>query len=71
MADNKTYPVIFNDGYIHDGRFVAGQYAELNEEQYKCAKELKCGYDINKPLIVDTEKQSKAAGNTAPVKKSE
>lgn len=59
MADNKTYPVIFNDNYSHDGIFTGGQYAELTEEQYKCAKSLKCSFDSNKPLITDTDKQSK------------
>lgn len=64
MADLKTYPVIFNDGYSHDGIFTAGQYAELNEEQYNCAKVLKCSFDSNKPLITDTEKQGKSSVST-------
>lgn len=64
MADNKTYPVIFNDAYSHDGAFARGQYAELNQEQYDTAKKLGCGFDTSKPLITDCEKQSK---NTATV----
>lgn len=70
MADNKTYPVIFNDGYSHDGIFIRGQYAELNQEQYDCAKVLKVSWDQNKPLITDTEKQVKSpAVNTVDATK--
>lgn len=57
MADKKTYPVIFNDGYSHDGVFVAGKYYELTQEQYDCAKKLGCGFDASKPLITDCDKQ--------------
>lgn len=65
MADPKLHPVIFNDDYIHDGLFKREQYAELNDEQYNTAKNLSCGFDVNKPLITDTEKQGKSpAANT-------
>jgi hypothetical protein len=57
MSDIKTYPVIFNDDYTHDKKFKAGEDAELNQEQYDCAKKLSCGFDPAKPLITDTEKR--------------
>jgi hypothetical protein len=56
MAEEKKYSVIFNDHYSHDGAFKAGQYADLTEEQYKCAKSLGCGFDSTKPLITDVTK---------------
>lgn len=62
------HPVEFNDNYSHDGSFIMGQYAELNDEQYKCAKVLKCSYDANKPLITDVPKRDKKAeSNKTPV----
>lgn len=68
MADNKTHPVIFNDDHIHDGIFKREQYAELNDEQYKTALTLKCGYDSTKPLITDTEKREKAPASQTETK---
>lgn len=68
----KTYPVIFNDNHTHDGFFASGQYAELNEAQYKVAKGLGCGYNADKPLITDCEKRNKETDkpvtNDKPVK---
>ncbi len=52
MADKK-YTVIFNDNYFHDKQFVAGDQAELTQEQYDCAKKLGCGFDANRPLVTD------------------
>lgn len=72
MADKTIHPVIFNDSYSHNGTFTGGQYAELTDEQYECAKKLGCGFDSSKPLITDCEKRSsqteKPVSNDKPAK---
>lgn len=52
----KTYTVIFNDNYSHDGLFLQGKQYDINEEQYQCAKSLGCGYNPAMPLITEVNK---------------
>lgn len=66
MADIKK-TVKFNDSYVHDGVFNAGDVVSLNAEQYECASKLKCSYDANKPLIEDVPASQ---GSTAPKEKA-